>query len=379
MTFSKWNFPSIVHFGAGVRQMLGAVLREAAVTRPFFVTDSGVAGLPFFSDLREQLDADGFSTSTYAHPSGNPVLRDVTSGVDAYWAAGADGVIIVGGGAPLDVGKAIALMIHHPGTLWDYEDGNPDSLPVDQPIPFVVAIPTTAGTGSEVGRSSVISEDDTHVKRIIFDPRMLPPVILADPELTLGLPASITAATGMDALTHNVEAYLSRGYHPMADGIALQGVHLCANALVTAVREPGNIGARADMLAASLMGATAFQKGLGVTHSLAHPLSTVCDTHHGLANAVMIPYAMEFNARHVPGRFVRLAQVCGAGDDAAAFLRWLREIRAALDIPDKLGALGVTEDHLDRLVSFAVSDPCHQCNPVDVSEADIRAMYEAAL
>ncbi len=379
MTLSKWSFPSIVHFGVGSRNKLGDVLRSAGVSRPLVVTDSGVAALPLFAEIMSDLKNGGFTASAYSDYRGNPVLSHVTAGVEAYRDAGSDSVVALGGGAPLDVAKAIALMIHHPGTLWDYEDGKPDALPVDQHIPFTVAIPTTAGTGSEVGRSSVISDDDTHVKRIIFDPRMLPPVTLADPELTAGLPAGITAATGMDALTHNVEAFLSKGFHPMADGIALEGVRLCARSLVACVKEPGNLAARGDLLAASLMGAVAFQKGLGVTHSLAHPLSTVCDTHHGLANAIMIPYAMEFNAAGVPDKFEALARAAGVGTDAASFIAWLRSLRQELGIPDKLGAVGVERGHLDRLVELGVADPCHSCNPIPVSEGDFRDLFEAAL
>lgn len=379
MSLSKWSFPSIVHFGAGSRKMLADVLRAAGAVRPMIVTDRGVASLELFGALIDDLAAAGVEASAFSDFQGNPLHRHVTAGVEAYKAAGADSIVALGGGAPLDVAKVIALMAHHPGSLWDYEDGKPDALPVDQHIPYMVAIPTTAGTGSEVGRSSVISDDTTHVKRIIFDPRLLPPVTLADPELTVGLPAGITAATGMDALTHNVEAYLSKGFHPMADGIALEGVRLCAKSLVACVREPGNLEARGDLLAASLMGAVAFQKGLGVTHSLAHPLSTVCDTHHGLANAIMIPYAMEFNAKGVPGRFETLAAVAGVGSSADAFIGWLRDLRTELDIPDKLGAVGVKAEHLDRLVALGVADPCHQCNPIPVSEADFRALFEAAL
>ena len=270
-------------------------------------------------------------------------------------------------------------MAHHPGELFDYEDDKPDGRPVDQPIPFIVAIPTTSGTGSEVGRSSVISDDKTHVKRIIFSPRLLAPIVLADPELTFALPPHITAATGMDAISHCVEAFVSKGFHPLCDGIALEGVHLAAGSLLQCYREPKHLSSRRDMMAASLMGAVAFQKGLGVTHSCAHALSAVCDIHHGLANALMLAACMRFNASVVPDRLARLAVAAGAGSTPDDFVAWLESLTQSLNVPANLRAAGVSETQIGALTEIAVNDVCHPCNPRAVSREDFEALFRAAL
>ncbi|MEO1271337.1 MAG: iron-containing alcohol dehydrogenase [Myxococcota bacterium] len=380
MTIHTYAFPTTIHFGPGARHRLPAVLDSAHASRPLIVTDEGVAALPLFADLHTIASSAGAEVGTFSGVVGNPIKSQVTAGVEAYRNHNADAIIALGGGAAMDVAKAVALMVHHPGDLFDYEDGKPDALPVDQPIPFMVALPTTAGTGSEVGRSSVIGVDDTKVKKIIFDPRLLPNIALADPELTLSLPPAITAATGMDALAHNVEAYLSKGFHPMADGIALEGIRLVASSLRTCVHKGDDLQARGELMIASLMGAVAFQKGLGVTHSLAHPLSTVCDLHHGLANGIMLPYAMAFNAGGVGERFAPMAIAAGIEQhDADGFIGWLKALRRDIDIPDQLGDVGVTEDHLDALVTLAVDDVCHSCNPIAVSAEDFRRMYREAL
>jgi alcohol dehydrogenase class IV len=303
-------------------------------------------------------------------------------------------VVAIGGGAAIDVAKAIALMSHHPGDLFDYEDGKPDARPMDKELPTYVAIPTTAGTGSEVGRSTVVSDDVTHVKKIIFSPRLLAQRVFVDPDLTMGLPAAITASTGADALTHLVEAYLSKGFHPMCDGIALEGLRLLSANLRKVVDYARRIAAgekalleddqhreaRGLMLSAAMMGGVAFQKGLGVTHSLAHALSTVCDLHHGLANGIMIPYAMAFNSHAVPGRLADLASAVGARPaDAEGFAAWLLELRKDLGIPATLGEAGVGKDKVDALVEIAVADGCHQNNPRSVTAADFREIFNQAL
>jgi alcohol dehydrogenase class IV len=277
-------------------------------------------------------------------------------------------------------------MVNHPGDLFDYEDGKPDARPVNQAIPFIVALPTTAGTGSEVGRSSVVSDDATHAKKTIFDPKLLPARVFADPELTLQLPANITAATGMDALTHCVEAYIAKGFQPLCDGIALEGMRFVAKSLRNAVAlaqsntgaTPAHVTARGDMLNAAMMGAVAFQKGLGVTHSCAHALSTVCDLHHGLVNGILIPYCMAFNLPACKERFAIMAQVVGA-KDAEGFIDWLHELKAAIGIPKTLGEVGVKKSHLPDLVQFAVQDGCHQSNPRPVSKEDFERLFSEAL
>lgn len=389
-----YNFPTRIRFGAGARHELAEALREHGIRRPLVVTDRGVADLPWFRALVESLgDAEA---AVFAGIWGNPVVSQVDAGVAAYRQHDADGIVAVGGGAPMDVAKVIGLMATHPGHLFDYEDGKPDARPIDgERLPAIVALPTTAGTGSEVGRSSVVSDDATKAKKIIFHPRFLPRLVLADPELTLRLPASITAATGMDALTHLVEAYLARGFHPIADGIALRGIALVAASLedcvgyarrldhgetLDAAEHTAHVAARGLMLNASMMGAIAFQKGLGVTHSCAHALSTVFDTHHGLANGVMLPAAMRFNLESAPVRFLEMARVVDhAATDGAQFIDWIVGLRARTGIPASLAELGVTAGDLDRLVAVAIKDACHPSNPRPVGEADLHAIYEDAL
>lgn len=375
MQAASYNYPTRMIFGPGTRAQLGELLKARGKSRPLIVTDKGIAGLPFLAEMVESLKAGGLDPAVYSGIFGNPDKPQVTNGVDAYRAHNADSFIILGGGAALDVGKVIALMINHPGDVFDYEDGNPDMPPVDKDIPFNICVPTTAGTGSEVGRSSVIS-DENHIKRIIFDPRMMPPLVVADPELTVGLPAGVTAATGVDALSHSVEAFLAKGYHPMADGIALEGIRLVKENLETAVKEPGNIVARGNMLMASSMGATAFQKGLGVTHSCAHALSAVCDLHHGLAIALMLPACMRFNAVTLPDRMKRLE---GAVSTDLGFDAWLEAFNAKLGLPARLSDVGVKDEHIARLVEIAVKDVCHGCNVREVSAADFEALFREAL
>ncbi|MEM9164764.1 MAG: iron-containing alcohol dehydrogenase [Cyanobacteria bacterium P01_F01_bin.4] len=381
---STYNFPTQIRFGAGARAELLPALAQLSSHRPLVVTDQDVAQLPWFSDIEESLS--GLDATTFSGVWGNPVMSQVAAGVAAYQAHRADGIVAVGGGAPMDVAKAIALMVNHPGYLFDYEDGA-CTRPIDQPIPGIVAMPTTAGTGSEVGRSAVISDDQTHAKKIIFDPQLLPQVVLADPELLLGLPAKITAATGMDALTHLVEAFLARGSQPLCDGIALEGLYLVARHLQDSVRfaqeggdQAAHLAARAGMLNASMMGAIAFQKGLGVTHSCAHALSTVCDTHHGLANAVMLPAAMRFNLTAAPDKFLRMARVVNpAATRGSTFIDWIVELASAIGIPASLGALGVSTQTIEQLVPVALADGCHPLNPRPVTPADFYTLYESAL
>jgi alcohol dehydrogenase class IV len=390
----QYNFPTKVHFGPGAIGLLPGALKEAQRSRPLIVTDRGVGSLPWLSALAERLGSEGLATKVFSGVYGNPVKSQVLAGVEAYRAHGADSIVGLGGGAALDVAKAIALMVNHPGDLFDYEDEKPGALPIDREIPYWVSVPTTAGTGSEVGRSTVVSDDDSHVKKIIFSPRLLAERVFADPELTLELPAAVTAATGMDALTHLVESYLARGVQPLCDGIALEGVKLVARSLPVAVgfarrieagervlrEDPAHLSARGDMLNAALMGGVAFQKGLGVTHSLAHALSTVCDLHHGLANGIAIPYAMRFNRESSAGRLADLAQAASAERrDVDGFIAWLERLRAEIGIPETLSAAGVRSEHLPRLVDIASGDACHPSNPRTVSRADFEKLFGSAL
>jgi hypothetical protein len=376
MPITQFNFPTIIKFGEGAIRLTASTLSEQGLKRPLVVTDRAVAELPFLKSLVEDMEANELIPSVYADFSGNPIKSHVDLGAKAARDHGADAIVIVGGGAALDVGKVIALMTNHPGDLFDYEDGKPDARPVDQHIPFMIAVPTTSGTGSEVGRASVISVDDTKEKKIIFDPKLLPPLVLADPGLTFGLPAGVTAATGFDALTHNIEAYLAKGFHPICDGIALEGIRLVSQHLLKAVKEPTNLEARSGMMMASMMGAIAFQKGLGLTHSAAHALSTVYDLHHGLANAMMLKASMEFNYDAVPDRFDNMAKSVGV-KDGIEFLQWIERFKIEVGLGDGLAAHNV--EITDRLLDVAEADPCHPLGPKSVSRATFQSLYEKSM
>jgi len=377
MTVVTFSFPTAIHFGAGVRSRVAEHLRKQGVKRPLIVTDKGLAALPILKDFGASLSS--LAVHVYPGVFGNPTTQQVNDGVKAFKAHDADCVIGFGGGAALDVAKAVALMAVHEGSVLEYAWDHPNVRPITNALPYFIALPTTSGTGSEVGRSSVISDDATHVKKIIFNPVLLARAVFADPELTLDLPAGVTAATGMDALTHNVESYLSPAYHPLCDGIALEGARIAAHALETAVAMPRNLAARSDMMMASMMGAIAFQKDLGAVHSCAHALGTVVDMHHGLANGIMIDHVMRFNLDAAERRMAELARVCGAGSTGEAFVAWLTALKSRIGIPAKLGGKGVTSAHIAKLVDIAVKDTCHQTNPKPVSAADFERIFTAAL
>ena len=386
MTLSRFAFPTTIHFGPGSRKLVAEHLRVQGLQRPLIVTDRGIASLPLLETFRAGLK--GLEVAVYSQVGGNPTRSQVEDGVAAYHAHRADSIVGLGGGAALDVAKAIALMAVHPGDVLEYAWDHPNVRPVTHELPYFVALPTTAGTGSEVGRSSVISEENTHLKRIIFSPRLLAKAVFADPELTFDLPPHITAATGMDALTHNVESYLSPAYHPLCDGIALEGVRIAANALRTAVHEPHHLQARSDMLMSSMMGAIAFQKDLGAVHSCAHALSTVADLHHGLANGIMIDHVMRFNEPVATAKMAELAHVVGvarhnAQAAAQAFTDWLTALKHDLAIPATLGAYAggrpVTAADIPALVEVAINDICHQTNPRPCTREDFERIFTAAI
>ena len=379
MTITKFSFPTTIHFGAGARKLVGEHLNSLSLKRPLIVTDKGLAALPLIAELSRDLKAAGLSPAVYAGIWGNPTGSQAMNGAVAYKAHDADCVIGIGGGAALDVAKVVGLMATHPGDVMEYVWDHPQVRDINRPLPHFIAMPTTAGTGSEVGRSSVISEEDTHVKRVIFSPQILAKAVFADPELTLGLPAHVTAATGMDALTHNVESYLSPAYHPLCDGIALEGTRIAARALVTAVLEPANLAARGDMMMSSMMGATAFQKDLGATHSCAHALGTVCDLHHGLANALMIDTVMAWNLEAVPAKFDELAHAAGVMGGGAAFVGWLKRLKQQIGIAPNLSAVGVKAEQMHQLVKIATTDICHQTNPRPCTAADFERLFVQAL
>src|SRR6202521_1704942 len=373
----RFAFPTTIHFGAGARALVAEHLKAQGIKRPLIVTDRGIAPLPMLKGFIA--DLPGLDVGVFSEIWGNPVRSQVDQGVAAYKSHRADAVIGLGGGAALDVAKAVALMAVHPGEVLEYAWDHPQVRAIERELPYFIALPTTAGTGSEVGRSSVISDDATHIKKIIFSSALLAKAVFADPELTLDLPAHITAATGMDALTHNVESYLSPAYHPLCDGIALEGARIAAHALETAVTQPKSLQARSDMMMSSMMGAIAFQKDLGAVHSCAHALGTVVDMHHGLANGIMIDHVMRFNADAAGGKMAELARVCGGGNTAGSLVDWLAALKSRIGIPARLGGKGVTARHIPRLVEIAVKDTCHQTNPKPVSAADFERIFTQAL
>jgi alcohol dehydrogenase class IV len=386
MTITRFAFPTTIHFGPGARKLVAAHLKSQGVARPLIVTDRGIAPLPMLKALIA--DLPGLDVAVYSEISGNPLASQVARGVTAYGVHAADAVIGLGGGAALDVAKAIALMAVHEGDVLEYAWDHPKVRAIERELPLFVALPTTAGTGSEVGRSSVLSDDVTHVKKILFSPSLLAKAVFADPELTLDLPPHITAATGMDALTHNVESYLSPAYHPICDGIALEGTRIAARSLSTAVREPHNLTARSDMMMSSMMGAIAFQKDLGAVHSCAHALSTVADLHHGLANGIMIDHVMRFNLPAASEKMAELAHVVGVTGSstpaaAQAFIDWLVALKRELSIPLTLSShqakRPVTRADIPALVEVAVNDTCHQTNPRPCARSDFERLFAAAL
>ena len=379
MTITKFSFPTAIHFGAGARRLVGEHLRGMGLKRPLIVTDRGLATFPLVAEMTAALKAESLSPAVYAGIWGNPTGSQVMNGAAAYKTHDADCVVGIGGGAALDVAKVVGLMATHPGDVMEYVWDHPNVRAIHRALPYFIALPTTSGTGSEVGRSSVISEEDTHVKRVIFSPQILAKAVFADPELTLGLPEHVTAATGMDALTHNVESYLSPAYHPLCDGIALEGTRIAARALLTAVREPHNIAARADMMMSSMMGAIAFQKDLGAVHSCAHALGTVCDLHHGLANALMIDTVMAWNLEAAPAKFDELAHAAGLAGGRSAFVPWLKRLKLQVGISSNLAGAGVRPEQIPRLVQIATADICHQTNPRPCTAADFEQLFSQAL
>ena len=377
MSITSFSFPTPIKFGAGARKLVAAHLLELGFKRPLIVTDRALAALPVLAEFKSHLT--GLDVAVFAGVFGNPTCSQVMDGGAAYKAHKADCIIGFGGGAALDVAKVVGISATHPGDILEYVWDHPQVRPIAGELPYFVALPTTSGTGSEVGRSSVVSENDTHLKRVVFSPKILAKVVFADPELTLGLPAAVTAATGMDALTHNIESYLSPAYHPLCDGIALEGTRIAAAALLSAVKEPGNLQARSDMMMSSMMGAIAFQKDLGAVHSCAHALGAVCDLHHGLANALMIDTVMAWNYETVPAKFDELAHVCEVAGGGKAFVPWLKQLKASVGITGGLAAHGVKPEQLPRLVQIATADICHQTNPRPCTAADFEALLKAAM
>ncbi|SDI10289.1 hypothetical protein SAMN05216603_12145 [Pseudomonas benzenivorans] len=377
----NWNYPTSIRVGAGRIVELPAACRTLGMSAPLLVTDPGLAALPLIDRALLQCRDDGLKTELFAAIKGNPTGQNVMDGVAAFKAGGHDGVIAFGGGSALDAGKAIALMVGQSRPLWDFEDVGDNAGRVDVTgMAPVVAVPTTAGTGSEVGRASVITDEAEHVKRIIFHPRMLPALVILDPQLCLGLPAKITAATGMDALSHSLEAYCSPLFHPMAEGIALEGMRLVQQYLPRAVAKGSDVEARLHMLVASSMGATAFQRGLGAMHALAHPLGALYDAHHGLLNAVLMPYVLQANQSGIGPQMERLARYLNlAKPGFAGVLDWVLQLRSEIGIPHSLSEIGIDDTRIDQVGLMAEADPSAGTNPVGFSASEYSQLFGRAL
>jgi len=376
---SQFNFPTSIRFGAGVVKELPAYLKKNDLHSPLVVTDPNVAQLGFFKEIINDLKSNGLSVEVFSDIHKNPVKSDVYKGTEVWDATRRDSIIGIGGGAGLDVARSIALRVNHREDLFKYDDLIGGDIYVTNDVPHFITIPTTSGTGSEVGRSAIISDDTTHQKKILFSPKLLAKIVFADPLLTMELPAFITAATGMDALTHNMEAFLAKNYNPICDGIALEGMRLVSLSLEKAVNKP-DLESRSQMLLASMMGAIAFQKGLGVVHSLAHPLSSLLDTHHGLANAVNIPYGMRYNIEGFEEKFKRMARALELKEEnGEGVVNYLLDLNKKIHIPHRLREIGVKEEHLETLAGLAFADFAHPNNPKPVSLQDFKELYEEAL
>lgn len=382
MTFDKiyqYNFPTTIRFGAGAIKELPAYLQKNGLKRPMVVTDPTIASLPFFKAIVADLQAHHISVEVFNDIHKNPLKSDVYKGTDVWDSTSRDSIIGIGGGAALDVARAIVLRVNHREDLFKYDDLIGGDIYVTNDVPHFITVPTTSGTGSEVGRSAIIADDETHQKKILFSPKLMAQIVFADPLLTMDLPPFITAATGMDALTHNMEAFLAKNPHPLCDGIALEGIFLIKDSLERATNKP-DVESRSKMLMASMMGAIAFQKGLGVVHSLAHPLSSLLDTHHGLANAVNIPYGMEFNIAGFEDKFRRIARTLELKEETGeAVVKYLFELNAQVGIPVHLRDIGVKSEHIETLADLALADFAHPNNPKPVSREDFKQLYLKAL
>ncbi len=379
---NTWRFPTEIRFGVGRIAELARACKRLGMTRPLLVTDPGLAALSMVKDAVAANAAAGLPTTVFSEVKGNPVGRNLEDGVAAFGQGGHDGIVAIGGGSSIDAGKAIGFMVGvGPARRWqDYAIYGPAWRGANpQGMPPILAVPTTAGTGSEVGRAAVIIDEETETKKILIHAKMLPGIVIADPALTAGLPPKLTAATGMDALAHSLEAYSTLEYHPMSTGIALEAMALIKDWLPVAYRDGGNLVARAHMMAAASMGATAFQKGLGAIHALSHPVGAVYDTHHGLTNAVFMPYVLAFNRPAIEDRIGRLAAYLGlATASFEAVMDWVLALRRELEIPHTLAELGVPGDRAREIAEMAAADPCAAENPVPCDAPALRRIFDAA-
>ncbi|QYK42769.1 MAG: iron-containing alcohol dehydrogenase [Paracoccaceae bacterium] len=377
---ANWSYPTAVKFGAGRIAELADHCKAAGIARPLLVTDRGLAALPIAARALDVLEGGGLGRAMFSGVDANPTDRNMAEGLAAYRAGGHDGVVAFGGGSALDLGKMIALMVDQPVSVWELEDvGDWWTRANPATIAPVIAVPTTAGTGSEVGRAGVLTNSADHVKKVIFHPKLMPVVTICDPELTVGMPRFITAGTGMDAFAHCLEAYSSTYFHPMSQGIALEGLRLVNDYLPRAYDTPDDLEARGQMMAAAAMGAVAFQKGLGAIHALSHPVGALYNTHHGTTNAVVMPMVLDFNRPLVEDRLARAADYLGIRGGFDGFRDRVMELRAMFGIPTGLAAMGVRAADLDRLTAMALADPTAGGNPREMTAENTRALFEACL
>ena len=378
----NWSYPTAIKFGVGRIAELADHAKSIGLTKPLLVTDKALAALPITKAALDVLDAAGLGRAVFSDVDPNPNEINMAAGIEVYKAGGHDGVICFGGGSALDLGKMIALMAHQKPklTVWQLEDVDDWWTRADaSKIAPIIAVPTTAGTGSEVGRAGVLTNSVTHKKKIIFHPALMPKVTICDPALTVGMPKFITAGTGMDALAHCLEAYCSPFYHPMSQGIAVEGMRLVFENLGKAYADPNNLEARAHMMSAAAMGATAFQKGLGAIHSLSHPIGAVYGTHHGTTNAVVMPMVLDYNRRAIKDKLTAAAAYCGIKGGFKGFRQRIMDLRAELNIPENLTALGVKDPDLDMLTKMALEDPSCGGNPIKMTKKNTRALFEACM
>ncbi|WP_438753195.1 iron-containing alcohol dehydrogenase [Pararhizobium sp. O133] len=365
---ANWSYPTSIKFGAGRIKELADHCKAVGIKRPLLITDRGLAPMPITQSALDSLDAAGLGRALFADVDSNPTDINLDAGVKAFKAGGHDGVIAFGGGSGLDLGKAVAFMAGQSRPVWDFEDvGDWWTRASVEGIAPIIAVPTTAGTGSEVGRASVITNSQTHTKKVIFHPKFLPAITICDPELTVGMPKVITAGTGMDAFAHCLEAYSSPFYHPMSAGIALEGLRLVKEYLPRAYKDGTDIEARAHMMSAAAMGAVAFQKGLGAIHSLSHPVGAIYNTHHGMTNAVVMPPVLRFNRPAIEGKIAQAAAYLGISGGYDGFYDYVLKLREDLGVPDKLSALGVGTDRIDEMAAMAIVDPTAGGNPVELT------------
>ena len=379
---TNWNYPTTMWVGENRINDIAEACNNLGITKPLFVTDNGLAETDIVENTLKILKDNQISIELYSNVVGNPTGTNVTEGANYFKKNSCDGVIAFGGGSGLDVGKAIAFMSGQTLPLWDFEDvGDNWTKANSNKIAPIIAVPTTAGTGSETGRASVILNEETGVKNIIFHPKFLPSIVILDPVLTVGLPPKITAATGMDALAHNLEAYCAPGYHPMADGIALEGIRIINEWLLEAVNNGSNIEARLNMLTAASMGSTAFQKGLGAIHSLSHPVNALNNIHHGLSNAIFMPYVLTFNKDVIEKKIIKICDYLELPDRSfEGFINWVLDLRKKLDMPHKLSEVIDEKDFdLDRLSKMALADPSTGGNPKKLTEEDMKLMYQHSM